>query len=248
MPTVTTSLLPALARPEHLTGCSAVIIDLLRASTTITRALEQGAARVIPVLEPDEALLVRERLQAAGVAREQIVLGGERGGVLIPGFDLDNSPAAYTRDRVRGRTVVFTTTNGTRALMLAQAHGAGPVLIGCLNNLAAVVDRLPTDRDVHLLCAGTRGEVSQEDVLCAGAMVQRLVEREFALPADDQGRMALGLWRHAAAEPEGVLRTMRDSRGGRNLTRLGFDADIPDCARIDCSGLAPRLEGGALTV
>lgn len=247
MPTITTSLLPTLARPEHSAGCSAVIIDLLRASTTITRALEHGASRVIPVLEPDEALEERRRLQAAGTAHEQIVLGGERGGVLIPGFDLDNSPAAYTRERVRGRTIVFTTTNGTRALMLARGHGAGLVLIGCLNNLAAIVDRLPTDRDVHLLCAGTRGEVSMEDVLCAGAIAQRLLERGFALPGDDQGRIAIELWRTAAAEPGGVLRAMRESRGGRNLIRLGFDADLADCARIDCSGLAPRLERGVLT-
>lgn len=246
MPTIITSLVPSLATPELFAGGAAVIIDLLRASTTITRALEHGAAAVVPVLEPELAITERERLVISGQPRSSVVLGGERGGVLIPGFDLDNSPARYAREVVAGRTIVFTTTNGTRALMQADAGGATPIFIGCLNNRAAVVEAVPRDRHVHLLCAGTRGEVSQEDVLCAGAMAELLIHRGFELPSDDQTRLALELWLRARSEPGGVTRVLRGSRGGRNLHRIGFASDIDDCARLDQSTIVPEFRDGVI--
>lgn len=224
--------------PSVAPGSAAAVIDLLRASTTITRALDAGARRVIPCLEPADALAQRDRLIAAGQPARLLLLGGERAGILIPGFDLDNSPAAYTPDRLTDRTLIFTTTNGTRALLAARA--ASTCIIACFNNLSAAAARLPDDRDAHLVCAGTHGEVSLDDVLCAGALALALLDRGFTLPDDDQPRIALAL-SAAARTPDRLLAALRDSRGGRNLIHLGLDADITDCARIDSTTTVPTL-------
>lgn len=224
--------------PSVAPGSAAAVIDLLRASTTITRALDAGARRVIPCLEPADALAHRDRLISAGQPAHSLLLGGERAGILIPGFDLDNSPAAYTPDRLTDRTLIFTTTNGTRALLAARA--ASTCIIACFNNLSAAAARLPDDRDAHLVCAGTHGEVSLDDVLCAGALALALLDRGFTLPDDDQPRIALAL-NAAARTPDRLLAALRESRGGRNLIHLGLDADITDCARIDSTTTVPTL-------
>ncbi|MFM7059001.1 MAG: 2-phosphosulfolactate phosphatase, partial [Planctomycetota bacterium] len=163
-------LLPDLIPPNAVTGQTAVIIDVLRASSTIVTALDQGAAAVIPCADPTEA----KRIKAAlATATAPVLLGGERGGVRIDGFDLGNSPAEYTREMVAGRRIVFTTTNGTRALL--RCRQARQIVIGCWLNLAGLTDWLAgTAPEVHLVCAGTDGIVSGEDVLAAGAFVQQL--------------------------------------------------------------------------
>jgi 2-phosphosulfolactate phosphatase len=254
MPSIHVHFLPSLIPPGSLRGSAAVVIDLLRASTTIVRALDAGAAGVVPCLEPDEARAIRDDLVRRGTPGANVVLGGERGGVRIPGFDLDNSPARYTAEAVGGRTLVFTTTNGTRALFAARDGGASAVLVGCFNNLAAVVDRLarasevpdgsghPSVRCVHIICAGTNGQVSQEDVLCAGMITDALMKRRFGYAEDDQVRLAHAYWLSVAAGGGGgVGEALRASRGGRNLLRLGFDDDIADCARLDTSSVVPHL-------
>jgi|GEM_PF-4138673 len=139
--------LPANIEPGDLAGGVAVVIDVLRASTTIIVALANGAARVIPCGLVDTA-----RSLAAEDETGNTLTGGERGGVKIEGFDLDNSPASYTRERVAGRSIAFTTTNGTAALLRTQE--AARVLIGALVNRQAIVDALRAEgRPIHLVCA-----------------------------------------------------------------------------------------------
>ena len=152
--------LPVLVTPEELAAGDVVMIDVLRASTTITQALVSKATAVIPCREVEEA-----RQTAGGLPPKTAVLGGERGGLPIPGFDIGNSPAEYTPATVQGKLVVFTTTNGTLALL--QCRAAARVLIGSFVNLSAVIDKLNGDRPIHLLCAGTRGRITREDVLSA---------------------------------------------------------------------------------
>jgi 2-phosphosulfolactate phosphatase len=144
-------LLPALVELDQLAGQNVVVIDVLRATTTIIYALASGAIQVIPCLEVDEA-----RLVAAVEVPGSTVLGGERGGLPIPGFGLGNSPREYTRQRVGGKTVVFTTTNGTRALLRCKA--ARRVLIGAFVNHSAICRELADEADFALLCAGTDGD------------------------------------------------------------------------------------------
>jgi 2-phosphosulfolactate phosphatase len=231
-------LLPKLFEPEELRGGIAVILDILRASTTIVHALAHGAACVIPTEEIDEALEVKATLPA-GTA----LLGGEREGVFIPGFDLDNNPFAYA-ENVRGKTVVFTTTNGTRALQRSLA--AERILIGAFVNLNAVVDALlPDGRPIHLVCAGTKGKITEEDALCAGAIVDGLLagwnQRDEDV-TDDQAQLALYRYLQATEADRGLLRAMRNSYGGRNCRRLGFDDQIERAATIDLFNLVPEYE------
>src|SRR5262245_18694621 len=159
-------LLPDLAEPAALAGKTVVVIDVLRATTTIIRALAAGAREVVPCLEVEEARRISSELGSAAI------LGGERGGVPIPGFDLGNSPAEYTRERVGGKTVVFTTTNGTRAMQRCKL--AGRVLLGAFVNFSAICRELSGTDEIAIVCAGTDGHVTREDTLLAGAIVDDL--------------------------------------------------------------------------
>lgn len=240
-------LLPKLFEPDELRGGIAVILDILRASTTIIHALAHGADSVVPTEEIEEALSKKAKYQA-----ERVLLGGERAGVLIDGFDLDNNPFAYAENVVRGKTILFTTSNGTRALKRSLA--ADRILIGGFVNLAAVVDVLLEDkRPIHFVCAGTMGKVTQEDVLCAGAIVDGLLGslglRDDDL-ADDQAQLALYRYLQANELDQGVLRAMRNSFGGRNCRRLGFDDQIARAATIDLFRIVPEYDAatGKITI
>jgi len=239
--------LPVLTTPQELAGGVVVVIDVLRASTTITHALIAGAASVVPCLEIEDARATAAKLAAAG----PVVLGGERGGLPIEGFDLGNSPAGCTPESVGGKTLVFTTTNGT--LAMARCRQAARVLIGSFVNRGAVGLRLQAARaggkSVHLLCAGTGGKVTREDVLFAGSLVDLLVGAdEEAWDLNDQAILAGDAWRQALARGmrestlnETVARELRRTQGGRNLKRIGLDADIQDAAQVDRFDLVPEL-------
>lgn len=239
-------LLPDLVAPSALAGRTVVVIDVLRATTTICHALAAGAAAVVPCLEIDEA-----RRKAEELGRANVVLGGERRGLKIEGFDLGNSPTEYTPASVGGRTVVFTTTNGTRAMR--HAAQAGEILIGAFANLAAVVDVLTTRDDIDLVCAGTGGAITAEDALFAGAVVDRLTDAligglkyddSAGRPSliNDQARLARDAWRNVEALGKPLEIALRDCQGGRNLIAEGFDADIDTAAQIDTFDFVPRLD------
>jgi len=250
-------LLPSLFEPEDLRGGIAVVIDVLRASTTIIHALAHGAKCVVPCFTVDEArkaasVLARgaERSPtvadtACGVAScDEVLLGGERDGVLIPGFDLDNNPFAYTEEVVKDKTIVFTTTNGTAALH--RAAMADRVLIGAFINLRAVANVLSTDdHRVHLVCAGTRGKITAEDVLCAGAMVDRLQAADQDTSSwryNDELLIATRLYAADRRDPKALRELVRLSDGGRNCIRLGFDNQVDRAATFDLFDIVPEYE------
>ena len=241
-------LLPKLFEPEEVRGGIAVVLDILRASTTIVHALASGAKAVLPVGEVDAA-----RSLASGSAAGSVLLGGEREGVLIDGFDLDNNPLAYTAEVVANKSVIFTTSNGTRALLHAQE--ADRILIGSFVNLQAVVNLLAADtRPIHLICAGTMGRVSLEDVLCAGGICHRLQvwADEFGVGDDfdcddDQTQLALDhYWFRAAApvdnDSEAIDEALQMSRGGRNCLRLGFAEQVTRAATYDLFDFVPEYD------
>ena len=242
--------LPSLMGPSTLQGGTAVIIDILRASSTIATALHNGAREVIPCGSPDAARRIRDQAQP-----KSVLLGGERGGVLIEGFDCGNSPAEYPDSRVAGKTVAFTTTNGTHALL--QAAAADTILIGAFLNRRAIVDRLALDRSpIHLVCAGTNGAITGEDVLFAGAVVTSLLNGcEPNMPnaarwaISDCAQIACRFWlqsvgRHSDtdAERHGIESALRETQGGRNLRELGYDSDIHLCSMADSISLVPVLD------
>jgi 2-phosphosulfolactate phosphatase len=230
--------------PRATAGGIAVVIDVLRASTTIATALAHGAAVVLPRRSIDEA-------RATAAARAGALLGGERGGLKITGFDLGNSPAEYTADRVAGRPVVITTTNGTAAL--AACHDAAEVLVGAIVNRAAVAAtarRLAVERGcdaIHLVCAGTDGHVTEEDVLAAGAMLDaagREDELDAAAHAARDRFRGLAAAGRAGLE-ERIAAAFRTCRGGENLIALGMEADLALAAAIDSLAVVPRLDRAA---
>ncbi len=246
MPTsLAVHFLPALVAPEELIAADVVMIDVLRASTTITHALAAGATAVIPCREVEEA-----RQLSANFARGTVVLGGERDGLPIAGFDLGNSPSEYTPAAVADKTVVFTTTNGTLALV--QCRLAARVLIGSFVNLSAVAEQLPGERPIHLLCAGTRGRITREDVLFAGALGEHLLSHVPDLtPINDQVRIALDCWRagfpDAAARgqrapPEKLSLALESTQGGHNLQAIGLKHDIAAAAEWDRFKIVPQLD------
>lgn len=221
--------LPTHFEPEQLRGGVAVVIDVLRASTTIVHALAAGATRVIPCETVEEA-----RAIAANLPANSYVLGGERGGVRIEGFHLGNSPLEYTADSVGGKTVVFTTTNGTRAL--ARCRYAERILIGALVNGGEAATALLRDgRPAHLVCAGTDGRISAEDVVCAGAIAEGLLNghRETTF-VEDAAWIAREFWTSQATNAGKIADALRQSHGGRNLIQLGYEADVEQAAR--CGG------------
>jgi len=227
--------------PGTPAGGIAVIIDVLRASTTMITALAHGADRVVPVADVEEA-----RRRAAAVV-PTAVLGGERRGLRIPGFDLGNSPLEYTRNRMAGRTVVITTTNGTAALHACR--GAREIVIGALVNrtaVAAAVRRLAgASDDVHLVCAGTDGVVSAEDVLAAGAILDAALAASRDDACDEAATEAVAFFRRVAAQadaPAAFVAEFRRSPGGANLVELGMEADLPAAAALDTLEVVPRLE------
>src|SRR3954462_9477213 len=167
--------LPREVDEKDLVGSTVVVIDLLRATSTICQALASGAREVVPFLEIDDALAA-----AKGLDRADIVLGGERRGGKIPGFDVGNSPAEYTPHVVGGKRVFITTTNGTRAMHHARL--ASRVVLGCFLNLSVVVASVKNATEIDILCAGTDGGETGEDILAAGSMVHLLCQADAFSP------------------------------------------------------------------
>jgi 2-phosphosulfolactate phosphatase len=247
--------LPRYVTPEELAGSAVVVIDVLRATTTICQALASGATEVIPFQEIDETLAAAERL-----GRANVVLGGERKGKRIEGFDLGNSPSEYTRGRVAGKRVLITTTNGTRAL--AHARLAKRVLVGAIVNLSAIVASLQDEPRIDILCAGTDGEETGEDILAAGALVVGIVfkrggsSHEFvsalsafnglSRSANSAGKkwceLLLGSRNSGQDPPLELALQFRHTPGGRNLLEIGLESDLTDCAQIDKLHIAPELD------
>lgn len=227
-------MLPQLVPPGGLTGRLAVVIDVLRATSTIVQAMSAGARSVSPCMTPEDAVRVREV-----ATTEHVILGGERGALPVPGFDLGNSPQQYTPSVVEGKTVALSTTNGTRAIL--GCLEADEVLIACFGNASAVADALARDgRPVHLVCSGTNGAIAAEDCLVAGHVIERLRMRVSGIEPCDSGRIVHAYSQQAAAEPGGVLRELRRSAGGTNLARVGLEEDIAWCSREDRTTVVPR--------
>ncbi len=237
--------LPQFVSESELAGSVVVVVDLLRASTTICQALASGAQGVVPCLEVDETWT-----RAKQFSREEILLGGERGGKRIEGFDLGNSPADYTADQVFGRTVLFTTTNGTKAL--AHARLASRVLIGAAVNRAALAAAIATSSKIDILCAGTNGQVTREDVLAAGAICDQLVSQGSpdSWQTNEWAESALGEWQELLTLAQSEGRTASEqlalelcvTPGGMNLLAIGYDADLVLCAQLDTLEVVPELD------
>lgn len=202
-----------------------VVIDVIRATSTICQALAAGYTRAFCAAEVEEARALRE-------ARGEGVLGGERNAVCIPGFDLGNSPREYVEPA--GETLILSTTNGTRAVV-AAAQRCERVFVASLLNLAAVVEAARTaGEDVVVVCAGVQGTLALDDAFVAGRIVE-LLGWESTDAAEAAARLVT-TW-------SGAEEAFRASKSGRNLVENApeLEPDIPFCARESVLDVVPRL-------
>ncbi len=221
-------------RQTFVGGHSAVVIDVLRATTSITAALANGCRQFIPVASVEEAQARKKDFPGA-------LLGGERQAMLIPGFDLGNSPFEYSRGVVEGKTIIMTTTNGTLALKTAEE--ATRVYAGSFVNAAALCDRLGAEgQDITLLCAGTHGRFSLEDALCAGLLVERLGR---GAKLGDAAMAVQAMYRDFQCDL--AARVARSSHAAY-LIEMGFAADVGYCLQADVFGVVPEFRDGVITV
>jgi 2-phosphosulfolactate phosphatase len=231
-------LCPALVAADRLAGSVAVVIDVLRATTSMIHALAAGCVSVRPCATIEEARRLADDLPAG-----KVLLAGERDGRPIPGFDLGNSPRQFNPCRCAHTTVVMTTSNGTRALL--HAATAERVLVAAFVNYSAVCEQLRVERrPVHVLCAGEGGGVSLEDTLLAGALVEFFTAREEVY-LDDGARLAWDCFEHHGRHLDEALRL---GSGGARLLSLGYDEDIRAAARVDGVHLVPELRREPLRV
>jgi 2-phosphosulfolactate phosphatase len=201
---------------------TAVVIDVLRATTSLTMARLHGARRVLPAVTVEAARTLARR-------HPDVLLCGERDGRRIEGFDLGNSPSEYGFERVAGRTLVFASTNGSRALLAARR--ARRTLLAAFVNLAAVVDTLREAPRVVIVCAGKLGAFALEDAACAGLLVERLAAAG-AVPEGDGARLARVL---APEDAVAVRAVVEGADHGRYLRSLGesYARDVEFCAGLD---------------
>lgn len=222
-------------------GKTVVVIDVLRATSTIVTALTNGCAAVYPVGDPGAAALFKRQLGS------DCLTGGERRGMKIPGFDLGNSPLEYTTAVVGGRRVILTTSNGTQALL--EAQNAAELLIGSLLNAGQVSSYLATKEEVVFFCAGSNGEPALEDLLCAGLMTEQLIGAGVEANLTDAARLGLMVYRHllgeARTEPAEVLHQFQH---GKYLASIGFTEDIAYCAQINARPCLARYQDGRIVL
>jgi len=228
------------ARPAHdLSGASAVVIDAIRATTTIVAALAAGCREVVPLRTDGEV-----RAEAARRPAGTVATAGERLGLRIEGLDHNNSPSVMTAENVAGRTLLLTTTNGTQAILDAMAAEA--VLIAALPNRRAVARRLGAlGRRVVFVSAGTVGTVSCEDTLVAGAVIAALLEEKrcqepFSWHLEDSALVALAAWRGAEGRLDELF---HQTWGGAYIARLGLEADLAVCTQVDTMDVVPQARG-----
>jgi 2-phosphosulfolactate phosphatase len=228
---------------RDLSNFVCVVFDVLRATTSMTAALSNGATAILPVSEISEAITLAQKNAGA-------LLAGERDGLRIRAaqtgsvdFDLGNSPREFTTDRVRGRTIVMTTTNGTRALQ--SCKHASRVFASSFLNLSAtakVVQQI-APKNLLVICAGTFEEAAYEDTLAAGAICD-LVWNTFAPAATDAARMARNIYLDGK---EDILKAFENSRNARRLlSRPELSQDVAFCAQRDTADIVAELKNNAV--
>jgi 2-phosphosulfolactate phosphatase len=235
-PTVSVLFEPVARAGVDLAGATAVVIDAIRATTTIAAALAAGCRQVVPYRTPEEV-----RAEAARRPAGSVVTAGERCGVRIEGLDFNNSPSAMNAANVAGRTLLLTTTNGTQAIHDALAAHA--VLIGAMPNRRAVARRAAAlGRRLVFVSAGTVGAVSCEDTLVAGATIAALLEEpgSAAWHLEDSARVALAAWRGAA---DCLAEIFHQTWGGAFIAQLGLEDDLAVCAQVDTLDVVPVVRG-----
>ena len=211
-----------------------VVLDVLRASSTITVALNNGAREIIPVASIESAVKI-----SGSLFGEVTLRGGERNGKTIEGFNLGNSPLEYSEASVKGKSIIYCTSNGSVAM--ARSRYARALIVGSFLNLTAVVDYIRDEnKDFLFICAGrinTIGYFSLEDAVCAGMMIQKLMKFDsLDLILSDSAKAALALYKSFGRS---ILKMLKTCEHGKYLIEIGFADDLKICAAVDSVPVLP---------
>jgi 2-phosphosulfolactate phosphatase len=217
-----------------------VVIDVLRASTTIAAALNNGAREITPVPSVESAVKVSSSLFG-----EVTLRGGERHGKIIEGFNLGNSPSEYTEEIVKGKSIIYCTTNGS--LAITKCRHAKNLVVGSFVNISKVAEFLARlSEDFSILCAGSSNNFCIEDTVCAGMLlfkIQELLKKNISM--DDSASASISLYKSAS---KSLLKMVEQSTHGKYLSEIGFAEDLKICSDVDSIPVVPILSSNLLTL
>ena len=233
-------LLPSPPDRRLLTDRIVVVIDILRATSVIVHAMLQGALEIIPVATVEEAFQM-----AKDFPRSSILFGGERESRKIPEFDLGNSPKEYVGERVKGKKLILTTTNGTKAFYLVSS--GKEILVGSFFNIGAIAQRcIELGRDLLIFPSGDEGSFSLEDSICGGMLIELITKREKKQTSlTDASYGAQVLYQRFKSN---LLEAFYLSHHGKELVKHGFGDDLVYCAQIDMTDIVPEFKAGVIRV
>ena len=223
----------------YFTGKTVVVIDVLRATTTIIAAFENGAKEIVPVNAIEFAMKA-----TSGTFGGKTLLGGERNAKKIEGFNLGNSPLEYSADVVSGKSIVFFTTNGTKAIV--KAKFADHLFVASFNNIAAVAKKLlELNLDFDIVCAGKNGGFSLEDAVCAGKLISEIMQKKDNVDLSDAALASVKL-----NDVFGIdfYKTLTECEHGKLLIENGFLDDLKYAANFNSSNLVPQFSGGSIKI
>jgi 2-phosphosulfolactate phosphatase len=231
---------PSHVKPADTAGRLVAIVDVLRASTTVATALGNGAKTVIPLEGADEVIT-----RSKEFARSGVKLAGEQKMFPIAGFDLGNSPQDFTPEAVEGKTILITTTNGTRALLGVQ--GARDIVIASYVNFTAVLAMMKvaasSNTDIAIICAGEEGSFTLEDAACAGRYVRAIPKRASVVANDAASASVLIEKKYG----DNIAKVFKESTHGQALESAGFGDDLAAAAEVDSYAVVPVYQDRQIT-
>ncbi|MCJ7656669.1 MAG: 2-phosphosulfolactate phosphatase [Candidatus Atribacteria bacterium] len=235
-----TLFIPEEIKNTELAGKLVVVIDVLRASSTIVTALANGCRVFIPILSPEQA---KEKAQQ--FEKDSVLLGGEREGKKIEGFDLGNSPREYKGEVVKDKTIIFSTTNGVKTLeMVKNAHR---IIIGSFLNLHAVCNYCTNYQgDILIICAGREGKYSLEDTACAGMLIDSLKNALSDIYQESDANLTAQLLYEKFGNH--ILAILQKSQHGRYLESIGLNEDLKFCSQLDFFHIVPMVREGIISI
>jgi 2-phosphosulfolactate phosphatase len=215
-----------------------VVIDVLRASTTIITALANGARGIIPISEVEQAKKI-----ASQFSEGSVLLGGERNELPILGFDLSNSPLEYTHEKVQGKKLIFTSSNGAQLFQYTR-HASQTIVAGFVNVTPVCNYIAASNVDVAFLCAGKHRRIGLEDVICGGMIIEKLSRNmKNSLQLTESAVAAKLLYQHYAGN---MIEMLYERPHGRRLIEIGQEKDLLECGAVDSIDLIPILQGAEL--
>jgi 2-phosphosulfolactate phosphatase len=232
---------PIQVKPVDTAGRLVVIIDVLRASTTVATALANGAKTVMPLPDADDVITRSKEFH-----RSAVVLAGEQKMLPIQGFDLGNSPQSFTPEVVKGKTILLTTTNGTRALLGVQ--GARDIVVASYVNFTAVLTMMKvaasSNTDIAIICAGEDGGFTLEDAACAGRYVKAIPKRSDPIEMNDAAAASVLIEKKYG---DNIAKVFKESAHGKALQEAGFGDDLAAAAEVDAHPVVPIFQERQIT-